>query len=159
MTVLLFVLGVLLIGVGLAGLLLPAIPGAPLIVVGSVLIAWSEGFARIGWLPLTMIALLGVVGTILDHAAALLGARTAGASKWGVVGAAIGLLVGLPFGLPGIVLGPALGATILEYCKDPDVRRAATAGAGVLIGFLVGTALKYAFAMAMIGILIAAYFL
>ena len=156
---LLFVVGVLLIAVGLAGLLLPAVPGAPLIVAGSVLIAWADGFARVGWPALTTIALLGIAGMVLDQAAALLGARTAGASKWGVAGAFVGLLVGLPLGLPGIVLGPAVGATVFEYYKDPDMRRAATAGAGVFVGFLVGTALKYAFAMAMIGILIAAYFI
>jgi uncharacterized protein len=155
--VLLFVFGALLIAIGLAGLLLPAVPGTPLIVVGSVLIAWADGFARVGWMALTAIVLLGIAGVVLDQAAALLGARTAGASKWGVAGAIVGLLVGLPFGLPGIVLGPALGATVFEYYKDPDMRRAATAGAGVFVGFLVGTALKYAFAAAMIGILIAAY--
>ena len=63
----------------------------------------------------------------------------------------------MPLGLPGIVLGPAIGATVLEYYKDPDMRRAATAGAGVFVGFLVGTALKYAFAIAMIGVLIVSY--
>ena len=159
MTLLLFATGLLLIVAGLAGLLLPAIPGAPLIFAGSLAIAWSEGFSRIGWFPLTLIAVLAVAGMVLDHAAALLGARKAGASKWGMIGAVAGLLVGLPFGLPGIVLGPAVGATVFEYYKDPDVRRAATAGAGVLVGFLVGTALKYAFAVAMIGVLIASYLL
>jgi uncharacterized protein YqgC (DUF456 family) len=159
MTVLLLAVGVLLILAGFAGLLLPAIPGAPLIFAGSLAIAWSEGFARIGWLPLTLIALLGAAGMVLDHAAALLGARTAGASKWGVAGAVVGLLVGLPFGLPGVVLGPAFGATAFEYYKDPDVRRAATAGVGVMVGFLVGTALKYATAVAMLGVLAASYFL
>jgi hypothetical protein len=159
MTLLLFAAGLLLIVVGLAGLLLPAIPGAPLIFAGSLAIAWSEGFSRIGWFPLTLIAVLAVTGMVLDHAAALLGARKAGASTWGVIGAVVGLLVGLPFGLPGIVLGPAVGATAFEYYKDPDVRRAATAGAGVLVGFLIGTALKYAFAVAMIGVLIASYWL
>ena len=158
MTPLLFVLGVLLIVAGLAGLLLPAVPGAPLIFAGSLAIAWSDGFTRVGWLPLTFIGVLGVAGMVLDQAAALLGARTAGASRWGVIGAVVGLLVGLPFGLPGIVLGPAIGATAFEYYKDPNARRAATAGVGVMIGFLVGTALKYAFALAMIGILIVSYF-
>ena len=139
MTLLLFATGLLLIVAGLAGLLLPAIPGAPLIFAGSLAIAWSRALA-IGWFPLTLIAVLAVAGMVLDHAAALLGARKAGASKWGMIGAVLcGLLVGLPFGLPGIVLGPAVGATVFEYYKDPDVRRAAMAGAGVLVGFLVGT--------------------
>ena len=159
MTPLLFAAGVPLIVAGLAGLLLPALPGAPLIFVGSLLIAWSEGFAKVGWFPLALIFLMGIAGMVLDHLAALFGARKAGASKWGMFGAVLGLLFGLPLGLPGIVLGPAIGATALEYYKDPDMRRAATAGAGVFVGFLVGTALKYAFAIAMIGVLIVSYVL
>jgi hypothetical protein len=157
MTLLLFVVGVLLILLGLAGMLLPALPGAPLIFAGSLVIAWSEGFTHVGWVGLTLIGLLGAVGMVLDHLAGVLGARTAGASKWGIAGAMLGLVAGLPLGLPGIVLGPAIGATALEYYKEPDMRRAATAGAGVFIGFLVGTALKYACGAAMIGVLVASY--
>jgi uncharacterized protein YqgC (DUF456 family) len=156
-TVLIFVLGVLLIAAGLAGLLVPGVPGTPLIFAGSLLIAWANGFARVGWISLTMIGLLGAAGVVLDQAASLFGARTAGASKWGVLGAVAGLLLGLPLGLPGIVLGPAVGATVFEYYKNPDLRRAATAGAGVFVGFLVGTALKYACAAAMVGVLLAAF--
>lgn len=157
MDFLLVLIGLLLIAVGLAGVLLPALPGAPLIFLGSVCIGWAGGFARVGWLPLTLIGLLAVASFVVDYAAGLLGARRAGASRWGVVGAVAGLVVGLPFGLPGIVLGPALGATTLEYVKDPDMRRAATAGAGVFVGFLVGTALKYAIAATMIGVLVLAW--
>ena len=153
---LLALVGVVLILAGLAGVLLPALPGAPLIFLGSVCLAWAEGFTRIGWLPLTAIGLLAVVSFVGDHAAGVLGARRAGASRWGLAGAVIGLLLGLPLGLPGIVFGPAIGATALEYVKDPDMRRAAKAGAGVLVGFLIGTALKYALAATMIGVLLLA---
>lgn len=156
MDFLLAVAGVALIAAGLAGLLLPALPGTPLIFLGSVCIAWSGGFSHVGWLPLTLIGLLAIGSVVVDHAASLLGARHAGASRWGFAGALLGLVLGLPFGLPGIVLGPAIGAMALEYAKDPDVRRATKAGAGVFVGFLVGTALKYAFAAAMIGVLVLA---
>jgi uncharacterized protein YqgC (DUF456 family) len=67
------------------------------------------------------------------------------------------MLAGLPLGLPGLVLGPGLGALLLEYAKDADVRRAARAGVGVLIGFVLGTALKYAVAMTMIGLALLAF--
>jgi uncharacterized protein YqgC (DUF456 family) len=156
-TPLLFTAGVLLIALGLVGLMLPAVPGAPLIFVGSLVVAWSEGFTKVGWFPLTLIFVLGVAGIALDYVATLFGARKAGASRWGMAGAVLGLIVGLPFGLPGIVVGPAIGAMALEYYKDPDMRRAGTAGAGVFIGFIVGTVLKYAFAFTMIGVLILGY--
>ena len=150
-------LGVLLLLVGLVGLLLPAIPGTPLVFLGSLLVAWADGFTRVGWLPLTVMAALAVFSMVADAVAGLVGARKAGASRWGVIGSVVGLLAGLPFGLVGIVLGPAVGAVAFEYFRDPDAKRAATAGVGVFIGFVIGTAVKYACAFAMLGILVASY--
>jgi uncharacterized protein YqgC (DUF456 family) len=150
-------LGVIIVLVGLAGLVLPALPGTPLIVGGLALIAWADGFTRISGLTLALIALLGSAGWVMDYITGVLGARRAGASRWGVAGAAIGLVAGLPFGLPGLVLGPGLGAALFEYLRDPDFGRALRAGGGVLIGFLVGTVVKYTIAFAMIGIAAFAY--
>jgi uncharacterized protein YqgC (DUF456 family) len=157
MTLGLLLLGIVLLVVGLAGLLLPAVPGMPLLFAGAVAIAAADGFERVGWLTLVVIALLAAAGTGVDHAASLLGARKAGASGWGLAGAVIGLVVGIPFGLPGIVLGPGIGAVALEYARDQEFRRAAKAGTGVFIGFLVGTVLKYAIAGILIGTLLLAY--
>lgn len=157
MSLLLILLGVGLIALGLVGLALPAVPGTPLVFMGIVAIAAADGFARLSPLTLFFIALLAFLSWALDYAAGVLGARTAGATKWGVIGGAAGLLAGLPFGLPGLVLGPAVGATALEYYKDPDFRRAARAGAGVFVGFLVGTVLKFTLAFAMLGIAALAY--
>ena len=66
---------------------------------------------------------------------------------------------GLPFGLPGIILGPGIGAVALEYARDQEFRRAARAGTGVFIGFLVGTVLKYAIAAVIVGVLAFAYWM
>lgn len=153
---LMVLLGAVLIVAGLAGVVLPAVPGTPLIAIGATLVAWAGDFTRVGWFPVLLIWVLGLTSVVVDHAASLLGARRGGASWWGMAGAVIGLLAGLPFGLPGIVLGPAIGATALEYAKDPDMRRASKAGAGVFVGFVIGTAIKYALAAAMIGVLIVA---
>lgn len=151
-------LGGLLVFVGLVGLVLPALPGMPLIVAGIAAIAWADGFARIGVPTLVAIVALGIVGTLMDYAAGLLGAKRAGASRWGLAGAVLGLVAGVPFGLPGLVIGPGLGAVALEYLQDKNLRRSAMAGAGVLVGFVLGTALKYAIAMTMLGLAALAYF-
>jgi uncharacterized protein YqgC (DUF456 family) len=86
----------------------------------------------------------------------VLGARAFGSSRWAVVGSAVGVVVGLFFGLPGIILGPALGATAFELWKDPDLGRAARAGAGALAGFLVGTVIKVTLAFVMVGLVVIA---
>ena len=99
-------IGVILIAVGLAGLLLPLLPGMPLVFLGAVAIAAADGFTRVGYLSLALIAVLAVIGSVLDHVAGVLGAKRGGASRWGMAGAVLGLIVGLPFGLPGLVFGP-----------------------------------------------------
>ena len=154
----LLLLGAALIVAGFVGLLLPAVPGAPLVFGGILLIAWADGFARIGPLTLVAVALLGVLSWAVDYAAGVVGARRAGASRWGLIGAFLGLVVGVFFGLPGLLVGPAVGAMLFEYAKNPDFRSAARAGTGVFIGFLLGTALKCALAVAMVGLAAAAYF-
>jgi hypothetical protein len=158
MTPLLVLLGVALVVVGLVGLALPAVPGTPLIFLGIVAIGAADGFARLSPLTLFFLAGLAFLSWAIDYAAGAFGARRAGASTWGVVGGAIGMVLGLGFGLPGLILGPAFGAFALEYYKDPDFRRASKAGAGVFVGFVVGTVLKFALAFMMLGIAALAYF-
>jgi uncharacterized protein len=150
-------IGVILIAVGLAGLLLPMLPGMPLVFLGAVAIAAADGFTRVGYLSLALIAILAIVASVLDHIAGVLGAKRGGASRWGMVGAVIGLIVGLPFGLPGLVFGPAVGAAALEFARDQELRRAARASTGVFIGFVLGTVVKYAIACIILGILLLAY--
>jgi uncharacterized protein len=151
-------LGVLLILVGVAGLVLPMVPGTALIAAGAVTVAAADGFVRVGWISVALIVALALFSIVADLLASLAGARRGGASKWGMAGAILGLLLGLPFGVLGVLLGPAIGAVTLEWLKDPDLKRASRAGAGAFIGFIIGNAIKFAAAFAMIGILLIAYF-
>jgi uncharacterized protein len=157
-TTLLLLAGVLLVGAGVVGLVLPAVPGIALVFLGAVAIAAADEFTRVGPWTLAVIALLAIAASVLDYLAGVLGAKKFGASRWGVAGAMLGLVLGLPLGLPGLVFGPAVGAVALELLRDPDARRAGRAGFGTLVGLLVGTAIKYAFAGVIIGILIVSYF-
>ena len=157
MSPVLLLLGVALIVVGLVGLALPAVPGTPLIFLGILAVGAADGFARLSPLTLFFIALLAFLSWAVDYAAGVLGARRAGASRWGVIGGAVGMLLGLAFGLPGLIFGPAIGAFAFEYYKDPDFRRASRAGAGVFVGFVVGTVLKFALAFMMLGVAALAY--
>jgi len=151
LTALLYLLGALALVGGLAGLVLPAMPGAPLLVAGAVLVGWAEGFERVGGVTIAFTVLLGVAILAVDWLAALLGAKAFGASRWAVAGAAVGLLVGLFLGLPGILLGPGIGAIAFEYARNPDFERALRAGVGATVGFLVGGAVKVALGFALVG--------
>jgi len=152
----LYVLGFALVVIGIAGLVLPAIPGAILVLAGAVVVGWAEGFTRVGWMPLTFIGLLCAAIFAVDFLASVLGAKAFGASGWSILGASVGLLAGLFLGLPGIVLGPPIGAIAFEYARNPDMKKAAKAGAGALVGFVLGSAAKVALAFVAVGVLLLA---
>jgi uncharacterized protein YqgC (DUF456 family) len=152
----LYVLGIVALAVGVAGVVLPALPGAPLLVVGVALVAWAGDFARVGWPTIAVAAVLAVFIMAVDWIAGVLGAKVFGASKWAVLGAGVGVLAGIFFGLPGIILGPAVGAVAFEYWKNPEFGRAAKAGLGVFVGFLAGSVVKVALAFTIIGVLVIA---
>lgn len=158
MQVALTVFGVLVMVLGVGLLAIPAVPAIGIIFSGVALLAWADGFTRIGWAALSIMLVLTVIGSLADNAAALFGARRAGASAWGVVGASIGMLAGIPFGVPGIVLGAAVGAFALELAKNPDVRRAGAAGVGGVVGALLGIVAKSVFGLLIVGLAVLAYF-
>lgn len=158
MALALTVFGALVILLGIGLLAVPAVPAIGIIYGGVVLVAWADGFTHIGWVTLAIGLVLAVVGSLADNVAALFGARKAGASAWGVAGAAIGMVLGIPFGIPGLVLGPAVGAFALEFARNPDLRKAGWAGLGGMAGFLLGIVAKSVFGLLIVGLAVLAYF-
>lgn len=147
-----------LIAVGLAGTVLPALPGIPLVFIGLWLGAWIDDYARVGALSLGIIATLGVLAMILDLAASALGAKKVGASPQAITGAMLGSVVGLFFGLPGLIAGPFIGAVLGELSAQRSLEQATVAGVAAWLGLLLGTIAKLALSLAMIGAFAFAYF-
>ena len=83
-----------------------------------------------------------IVVSILDYVIPMVGAKRFNCSKIGVWGAAIGTIVGLFFFPLGLVLGPFLGAFIVELIVKKSVADAALGGVGALLGFLAGVFIK-----------------
>ncbi len=152
--ILLWLLAALLIALGFAGLILPLVPGIPLVFAGLVLLAWAENFAYVGWLTLTLLGGLALLSYGIDFLASALGAKKFGASPRAVAGAALGALGGLFFGLPGIVLGPFVGAVIGEFSRRATLKAAMHAGVGATLGLLFGALLKIALAFSMLGVFV-----
>jgi uncharacterized protein YqgC (DUF456 family) len=156
MTTTLWVVAVLLIVVGVAGTVLPALPGVPLIFGGVLLAAWIGDFQRISVFTVVVMAILAVLGIVIDYVAAALSAKRAGASKEGIIGAAIGTLAGVFTGLWGLLFMPLVGAAVGEFIAHKDMLRAGKVGAATWFGLLVATAVKLAIAFTMVGVFIAA---
>jgi len=156
--VLVYALAVALVLAGVVGLVLPALPGAPLVFAGLVLAAWADGFAHVGAGMLATLALLTLLTLVVDAGASALTARRFGASGRAVAGAVIGGVVGLAFGLPGILLGPFAGAVVGELSARRGLREAGWSGVGATLGLAVGGALKLALAGAMLGLFVLDWF-
>lgn len=157
MTILLWIVGIALVGIGIAGIVFPALPGHVLIFAGLVAAAWAHDFARVGLWTLLVIGLIAAASYTVDFVAAALGARHVGASRRAVAGAALGTLLGIPFGLPGVFIGPLLGAVLGELSVHRQFGRAAGVGMAAWVGFLIGTAVKVALAFLMIGVFLVAF--
>jgi uncharacterized protein YqgC (DUF456 family) len=152
---LLWLLAIALVIVGLAGTILPALPGPVLVFAGLWLAAWADGFARVGWPTLVVLGLLTAATYLVDFAAAALGVRRVGASRRAAAGAALGTLLGLFFGLPGLIVGPFLGAVAGEAWARRGLAGVGTVGAAAWLGFVLGSVVKLALVFAMVGIFLA----
>ena len=146
------------VGLGLAGLVLPGLPGATLIFAGLVIAAWGENFAYVGLWTIIALAILALLTYGVDFWATLFGAKKFGASKRAVIGALLGAVVGLFLGLPGVIFGPFIGAVIGELSAQRKLPQAVRAGIGATIGLVLGAALKIALAFAMLGIFLVVRF-
>jgi len=155
-TAALWVLVVVLMLLGLAGIVLPALPGTILIFAGILLAAWIDDFARIGAWTLGLTGALTLVSIACDYLAAVMGAKRLGASRQAVVGAALGTVLGLFTGLWGLLFMPLIGAAIGEYLVIRDLQRAGHVGFATGVGLLIGIAAKIAIAFTMVGIFVAA---
>jgi uncharacterized protein len=158
-TILLWVLAILLIAAGLAGLVLPALPGPPLLYAGLFIAASAEDFAYVGAGTLVALGVMAALAWLADFVAGAFGARRYGSTQRAVVGAALGALVGIAFGLAGFLLGPFIGAVLGELTSRRGLAAAGRAGWGATVGIVLGTAVKLALGCAMLGwFLIARFF-
>lgn len=158
-TTLLYVLAAALILVGLAGTVLPALPGLPLVFVGMLLAAWAGDFQLIPVWIVGVLGLLAALAMAADLVAGVLGAQRVGASRLALVGAAIGTLIGLLFGLPGLIFCPFAGAVIGEVLHGRRIGEATRVGFGTWLGMAFGAISKLALAFVMLGVFVLALLL
>jgi uncharacterized protein len=178
-----WILSIGMILVGIAGTVLPALPGTALVFAGILLGAWIDDFTRVSGWTVGFIGLLAAAAFAVDYLAAVLGARRVGASRLALVGAAIGTVLGIFTGLIGLLFMPLVGAVIGEFlaqrrqppagdavlARDGSVlvgggppsaqaagQRAAQVGIATWIGLLVGTVAKVVLVFIMVGVFAAA---
>ena len=151
------VVAALLIITGIAGAVLPALPGVPLVFAGMLLAAWADHFNHVGSITLSILGVLCVIAMLIDFVAGVLGAKRVGASSRALWGATLGTFAGLFFGIPGLLLGPFVGAVIGELTAGSRMHQATRVGVGTWLGLLFGTLAKLALCFTMLGIFLLAF--
>ena len=157
-SILLWTLALLLVAVGVAGTIMPGLPGTVLVLAGLILAAWIDEFSRVGGVTVAVLVSLTLLAYAADFVAGALGAKRSGASARAAIGAGLGALVGLFFGIVGVLVGPFLGAVLGELSLHGNLERAGRAGIGTWLGMVVGTAVKVSLVFMMIAVFLLAYF-
>lgn len=147
-----WVLTITLTLIGLAGVVVPLLPGTTLILIAMVV----HKLLLPGDLSWTVVACLGALwlaSVIIDFAGVILGTRLFGGSKWGMAGAGGGALIGMFFSLPALLLGTFLGAAAAEkFVAKKTGRESLLAGVGAAAGFILSTVGRLICAFAMIAL-------
>ena len=151
------VLAIFLVVIGLVGTVLPALPGVPLIFGGLLLIAYQDGFNKVGVIMLVILGVLALLAVAVDYVAAILGAKRVGASRLALIGATVGTLLGLFFGFVGLIVGPFVGAAAGEFIARQDAIQAGKVGLATWLGIVIGVAAKLGIAFLMVGIFVISY--
>jgi len=144
------VLALLIMLIGVAGCVLPGIPGTPLVLIGAIAHRLYFGGASVNLWVLAILLVLTLFSIGVDYLASTLGAKKLGATWRGMTGAVVGALVGLFFSIPGILLGPFIGAFLFELLGGYEYKQALKAGVGAFLGLLAGAVGKFAIAIVMV---------
>ncbi|MGH7314115.1 MAG: DUF456 domain-containing protein [Candidatus Rokuibacteriota bacterium] len=142
----------LLFLLGLAGAVIPWLPGPLFILAGAVLWAFATDFAEIAVGRLAILAGLALATFLLNFVAGAIGARRYGGTRWGVVGAIAGAVVGLFFGPLGLLIGPVAGAITGELLRGADLEGSVRSGFGAMVGLLAGIVADFTIALVMVGL-------
>ncbi|HQO17289.1 MAG TPA: DUF456 domain-containing protein [Methylotenera sp.] len=155
----LWLLAAVLVLVGIAGTILPMLPGIPLVFVGLFIAAWLDGFAKVSVFTIIIIGLIALLALIVEFVASFITVKKAGASKYALWGAAIGGLIGFFTGPFGLIIGTAVGAAIGELLAEKETSQATAVGIAAGLGFIVALVAKVLLLLIMLAIFAYAYYL
>lgn len=135
---------------GIAGCIVPVLPGPPLSYAALWLMKWS-GTADFDGRFLLLWGIVTLAVTVADYLLPAWLSKRFGGSKYAATGSLVGLLAGMFFFPPlGPVAGAFLGALAGELLYDSsDTGKAFKAACGAFVAFLLGTGLKLGASLAM----------
>ncbi len=151
-----WILTVALLLIGLAGTVVPMLPGTTVIWAAAVLhyglMWWKPGLTLrpADWIMLGGLTLLTAISYVLDFFSGLLGAKWFGATRWGAIGGIIGGIAGLFFPPVGFFLGPLVGVLAGELLGGKELLPAGKSTWGTLLGTTAGIIARIIIALGMV---------
>jgi uncharacterized protein YqgC (DUF456 family) len=129
----------------LIGIIIPGLPGIPVLWILVALDYWLFGFLGLSGTTMFWLTVLAGVTLVIDYLATALGVKKRGGSLPGLIGSVLGLFVGvMVFNIPGMLIGCFLGAMLGEMIKGHELEKASYIAVGALFGYATATALKLA---------------
>ena len=151
MHTLIIIVVILLLLAGMAGTVVPFIPGIPLVFIGIAAYGWYDNFQTIDAQYLIVLACLTLLSVFMDYLSTILGAKYFGSTKQGTWGALLGTVIGLFIFPPiGIIAGPFVGAIIGESMAGKDSRAALKVALGTVAGLFTGMLFNVILAIGMV---------
>ena len=136
----LLIIAILLCLIGLAGCIVPGLPGPPLNYAGMLIVQYV--LKPFETYTLIIFAVLTAVILVIDYLLPIWFAKKFGATKQGIWGSVIGMVVGFFFTPIGMILGLLMGAIIGDLMAGRTTKQAATSGIATFFGTLLSVGLK-----------------
>lgn len=155
--IILFIIALIIMVVGLLGVILPFVPGIPMIFGAALVYAILTDYSDINSRIIILLGAMTIVSLVLDWVATAFGVKKMGGSYAGIIGAFLGMIVGLMLpgiGIVGFIVGAFVGAFLFELLVNKEAKTALRAGLGSFIGFIAGGLIKFVIGAAMIGIFV-----
>lgn len=149
----LLLLALILMVAGLALVVIPAVPVAALEWAIATLAAALTGFERVTVFAAALMTLFMLLGSTAGLWLPYFGLKGSGPSCLGLLAFFIGCAVGsaaIPVPLLGALIGGVAGVMLVEYARVREFRAALRRGGGALRVMLIGIALEFAFALAIL---------
>jgi hypothetical protein len=129
--------------IGLAGTVLPLLPGTTVILGAAILHHFMLGPEHsVGWWTIAGLAMLTVLSYVLDLLSGSIGAKWFGATRWGAFGGIVGAIFGMFFFPWGLFLGPMCGVLLGELLGGKELLPAGKSTWGTFLGTTAGAISK-----------------
>ena len=150
-TLLIWILISILFLVGLAGVVIPGLPGLGLIFLGILIYALATNFAHISVAALVIFGLITALATLADYYGSALGARLGGGKWWALAGSLIGAIAGAMIaGPPGLFVGAYTGALLGALQEGQSTQQAARTAVFAIVGLVGAAIVQFVVAIALI---------